>query len=333
MLAHAPTHRHLPSPHPTRALCGASIAWSNITTRPELATCPTCLGTPRRRRAFATAGALAFATVLSSCALATRAQIETVDRPTTRPSADVVAFCGPNPAAPHWRTQLATLASIGVTAVHGPCLTPPADYAVLEPGARYASQADYLALAEEARRIGLGVIVHDPVFWTDPDEARAVWGQFIDDGTVVAVDLGDEPSFDDMPELNRRAGIVRRSGAEPQVVFIGGRYQNIIAQHRALPTACPTSDDYEQNSAAMSDASALHLEAGCSGIAIDTTGRDLDGDGDRWSTSQLVRAQAAGFRITLFTGVRPDNYPTWDALVDDLGQLTDAGRAVKAALR
>ena len=217
--------------------------------------------------------------------------------------------------------------------MHGPCRTPPPDYSVTAPGSRYASQAEYLTLAAEARILRIGVIVYDPLFWTDPAAAAAVWGEYIADGTLVAADLGDEPGWADMPELNRRAELVRTAGVEPQVIFLNGRLQNIVGQHRALPTACPTSDDYEQNSAAMADASALHLEAGCSGIAIDTTGRDLDGDGDRWSVAQIDRAQAAGFRITLFAGVRPDNFPTWDALVDDLGRITPAGLAVKGALQ
>jgi hypothetical protein len=37
--------RHLASVHPSRALCGASIRWANITTRPELADCPVCIET------------------------------------------------------------------------------------------------------------------------------------------------------------------------------------------------------------------------------------------------------------------------------------------------
>lgn len=36
------TRRHLPGDHPTRTLCGGSIAWCNVTTDPKLATCPTC---------------------------------------------------------------------------------------------------------------------------------------------------------------------------------------------------------------------------------------------------------------------------------------------------
>lgn len=271
---------------------------------------------------------------LAGCSVAVRQALTTETAAAARqPSAEVVSFCGPDPAAPNWRRQLSSLATIGVTAVHGPCRTPPATYTVLEPGARYASQVDYLTLAAEARILRIGVVVYDPTFWTDPATASAVWGGYIADGTVVAVDLGDEPGWADMAELARRAALVRTVGVEPQVIFLNGRLQNIVGQHRALPTACPTSDDYEQNSSAMADASALRLEAGCSGIAIDTTGRDLDGDGDRWSLAQIDRAQAAGHRITLFTGVRPDNFPTWDALVDDLGRITPAGLAVKGALQ
>jgi hypothetical protein len=284
----------------------------------------------------------ATALALSSCSLAARAQIEQtttatppapITAPARVPSADVVAFCGPSTSNPHWRTQLATLAEIGVTAVHGHCYTPPATYTVLDPGHRYPSQAEYLELAAEAQRIGLGVIVYDPTFWTDPTSARAVWAPFIADGTLLAVDLGDEPGWTDMPELRRRSDIVRQAGVEPQVIFLNGRLQNIVEQHRALPTVCPTSDDYEQNAAAMSDAYTLRLEAGCAGIAIDTTGRDLDHNGDRWSTDQINRAQSAGFRITLFTGVRPANFPTWDALVTDTGTITPAGAAVREALQ
>jgi hypothetical protein len=271
---------------------------------------------------------------LTGCSIAARQALTTETAvPARQPSADVVSFCGVDPAAPHWRRQLATLASIGVTAVHGPCRTPPADYSVLSPGSRYATQAEYLTLAAEARLLRIGVIVYDPTFWTDPVTVATVWGEYIADGTLVAVDLGDEPGWSDMPELNRRAALVRTAGVEPQVIFLNGRLQNVIEQHRALPTACPTSDDYEHNGDALNDAAMLRHEAGCAGIAIDTTGRDLDGDGDRWSVGQIDRAQAAGFRLTIFAGVRPDNFPTWDALVDDLGRITPAGLAVKEALR
>lgn len=277
---------------------------------------------------------LSAALLTTGCSQYVRQALTTEPSPTVRqPSADVVSFCGPDPTAPHWRRQLATLADIGVTAVHGPCRTPPADYSVLAPGHRYASQAEYLTLAAEARLLGVGVIVFDPTFWTDPTAAAAVWGGYIADGTVVAADLGDEPGWADMAELNRRAQLVRTAGVEPQVIFFNGRLQNVIEQHRALPTVCPTSDDYEHNGDALNDAAMLQFEAGCAGIAVDTTGRDLDGDGDRWSVAQIDRAQASGYRITLFTGVRPDNFPTWDALVDNLGRPTAAGLIVKEALK
>lgn len=278
---------------------------------------------------------LAAALLTTGCSQYARQALHTETAPTNprTPSADVVAFCGPDTTTPNWRRQLATLADIGVTAVHGPCRTPPDGYTVLEPGHRYATQAEYLTLATEANLLGLGVIVYDPTFWTDPAGAATVWADHIASGTLVAVDLGDEPGWADMPELNRRAALVRTTGAVPQVIFLNGRLQNVIEQHRTLPTACPTSDDYEHNGDALNDAAMLRFEAGCAGIAIDTTGRDLDGDGDRWSLGQIDRAQAAGYRITLFTGVHPDNFPTWDALVDDLGRLTPAGVAVKEALR
>ena len=38
-----PTHRHLAGARPTRNLCGSSIAWVNVTTKPGLATCPQCI--------------------------------------------------------------------------------------------------------------------------------------------------------------------------------------------------------------------------------------------------------------------------------------------------
>lgn len=252
--------------------------------------------------------------------------------PPPRPSADVVAFCGPSTTHLHWEAQLDTLVDIGVTAVHGYCYTPPPDYTVLNPGARYPSQAEYITLAAAARTRGVGVVVYDPTFWTDPAAASEVWGGYIADGTIVAVDLGDEPGWADMPELDRRADIVRTTGVEPQTIFLNGRLQPVTDQHRALPTVCPTSDDYEHNANALADAHDLRLAAGCAGIAIDTTGRDLDGDGDRWSIGQLDRALDAGFRITLFTGVRPENFPTWHALVDDFGRITPAGAAVREAL-
>lgn len=277
--------------------------------------------------------ALLVVPLLSSCALAARTMTpDHASHITPRPTTEAVAFCGPSVMNPAWKRQLAALADIGVTAVHGPCYTPPPTYEVVHPGTRYATRIEYLALATEAQRLGLGVVVYDPMFWEDPARAAVVWAPFIADGTLVAVDLGDEPSWEDMPILAERAERVRSAGVEPQVVFIGGRYQNIVEQHRALPTACPISDDYEQPWASMADTSALWLEAGCAGIAVDVTGRDLDGNGDVWSLDLIARARAAGFRLTLFTGIAPENYPEWDALVDDAGRLTPAGLAVKGAL-
>lgn len=252
---------------------------------------------------------------------------------TRRPDATVAAFCGPTTSHPAWRVQMATLADIGVTAVHGYCYTPPAGYTVLDPGSRYASQAEYLELAGEASRLGLGVIAYDPQFWTDPTAAAAVWAPFIADGTLVGVDLGDEPGWSDMAELNRRAAIVRTAGVEPQLIFVGGHVQPVADQHAAVPTICPTSDDYESNTRALDDLRILLAVAGCAGIAIDTTGRDMDRNGDRWSTDQIAAAQQLGARITLFTGVQPENFPTWDALVDANGHITPAGAAVKEALQ
>ena len=276
--------------------------------------------------------------LLTSCALQTRAVLERPGTPTPAPvvrtpSLDVVAFCGPSTSNPNWRTQLGALADIGITAFHGYCATPPADYSVLNPGARYASQAEQLLLAGEAQRLGLGIVAYDSTFWTDPPAALAAWAPFLADGTLAGVDLGDVPGWSDMPELARRADIVRaHTDLEPQVIFLNGRLQPVVDQHNALPTACPSSNDYEQNAPAMMDAHNLRHAAGCAGIAIDTTGRDLDGDGDRWSTAQLQRALDAGLRITLFTGTRPENFPTWDPLVDELGHITAAGRAVQEVL-
>ena len=278
---------------------------------------------------------VACAALLTGCAI-TRPTIETANTaPTRHPSADLTAFCGPDPQTPHWREQLYTLATIGITAVHGPCRLPPADYQILHPGDRYATQADQLTLAAEAQRIRIGIIPYDPQFWTDPQAALTTWAPYIADGTLVAVDLGDEPGWTDMPELRRRADIVRSIGLQPQTIFVGTGAQvmgSVLDQYAALPTDCPISDDYANNASAMADAYALRLVAGCAGIAIDTTGRDLDGDGDRWSVSQIERARAAGFRITLFTGVAAGGWPDWDTLVDAQGRLTAAGRAVKGVL-
>jgi hypothetical protein len=276
--------------------------------------------------------------LLASCSLQTRAALERPGSPTATvvvraPSLDVVAFCGPSTSNPHWRQQLAALADIGVTAVHGYCYTPPADYTVTAPGARYASQAKQLLLAGEAQRLGIGVVAYDPTFWTDPAAALAAWAPFLADGTLAGIDLGDEPGWADMAELRRRSDIVRQhTPLEPQVIFLNGRVQNIAEQHHALPTVCPTSNDYERNQAALDDTAELRTLAGCAGIAIDTTGRDLDGDGDRWSLNQLATAIDAGYRVTLFTGTRPENFPTWDPLVDDRGRITPAGRAVQEVL-
>lgn len=276
---------------------------------------------------------VAAAIALTGCSLAARTMApDHASHVTPHPTAAVTVFCGPSVTNTAWKRQLAALADIGVTAVHGPCYTPPADYSVVHPGSRYATQAEYLALATEAQRLGLGVIVYDPMFWEDPERAAAAWAPFIADGTLVAVDLGDEPSWTDMPILAERAERVRSAGVEPQVIFLNGRIMSVVDQYRALPTACPISDDYEQPWASMTDTSSLWLEAGCAGIAVDTTGRDLAGNGDGWSLDLIARARAAGFRLTLFTGVAPENYPEWDALVDDAGRLTPAGLAVKGAL-
>jgi hypothetical protein len=281
------------------------------------------------------AAALAATVMLGGCSLQRQAITDRLDTPAPAtgpgPSAAVTAFCGPSPSDPYWLAQLDTLIDIGVTAVHGPCYDP-VGYTVLHTGSRYASQAEYLQLAAAAQARNVGVIVYDPTFWTDPATAAIVWAEYIADGTLVAVDLGDEPGWSDMPELARRAEIVRTAGVEPQIIFLPGRLQNVVDQHRALPTVCPASNDYEQNAPALMDAHNLRHAAGCAGIAIDTTGRDLDADGDRWSIGQLDRALDAGFRITLFTGVRPENFPTWDALVDDHGRITPAGAAVREAL-
>ena len=279
--------------------------------------------------------ALTAAVALSGCSLAVRQAVapETATQgPVRTPSAQVMAFCGPSTANPHWRTQLATLADIGVTAVHGYCYTPPENYTVLEPGARYASQGEYLTLADEARRLGIGVIAYDPMFWTDPEAARLTWGEYISDGTLVAVDLGDEPWWPDMAELRRRADLVRTTGATPHVILFGGSVASVLDQHAAIPMPCPNTNDYTNPAGSMLDTWSLHAVAGCAAITLDTTGRDMDGDGDWWSVGDIRRARANGFRLTLFTGVQPENFPTWDALVDDYGRMTDAGRAVREAL-
>jgi hypothetical protein len=286
--------------------------------------------------------ALAFAALLSTtgCAAVQQKAIQATGTPPTpaavttpapRPTADVAAFCGPSTSHQSWRTQLATLADIGVTAVHGYCYTP-VGYTVLDTGTRYPTQAEYLELAAGARAVGLGVIVYDPTFWTDPDAAAETWADFITDGTLVAVDLGDEPDTGDLAELNRRAQLVRTAGVEPQVIFFPGYFRPLAESYQALPTACPISNDYTSNVTALADARLLRSLAGCSGITVDTTGRDMDADGDIWSTALIRASVAERFRITLFTGVQPENFPEWDALVDDHGQITPTGRAVRASL-
>lgn len=52
--------------------------------------------------------------------------------PARRPSADVTVWCGPDTRNPAWQQQMVALAEIGATAVHGPCLTPPVGYTVLD---------------------------------------------------------------------------------------------------------------------------------------------------------------------------------------------------------
>jgi hypothetical protein len=291
------------------------------------------------------AASLAATILLSGCTLAARQHLpETHQTPAEAPESgatpemaptptlDVVAFCGPLAGSPAADAQMVALATIGVTSVHGYCHTPPDDYTVNQPGSRYGTQAEYLALAELAQRHRMGIIAYDPTFWTDPQRAVDVWAEYIADGTLQAVDLGDEPHTNDLAEMGRRAAIVRTTGVEPQTIFVGSAIQPLYEATQAVPTVCPTSDDYERNSQAMTDAFTLRAFAGCSGIAIDTTGRDLDGNGNLWSTDQITKARGAGFRITLFTGVQPENTPTWDALVDDAGNITPAGWAVREAL-
>ena len=127
-------------------------------------------------RSTALLATLAAALLSAGCSQYARQALHTETAPADprTPSADVVAFCGPDTTTPNWRRQLATLADIGVTAVHGRCATPPSTYTVLEPGDRYATQAEYLTLAAEARLLGIGVIVYDPTFWTDPATAATV---------------------------------------------------------------------------------------------------------------------------------------------------------------
>jgi hypothetical protein len=59
----------------------------------------------------------------------------------------------------------------------------------------------------------------------------------------------------------------------------------------------------------------------------------MDGDGDRYNTGLMADAFAAGYQVTLFGGLAPDNFPTWSALVDGTGRLTTAGRLVRNALK
>ena len=279
---------------------------------------------------------LAAAVVVSGCALHPL-PITSAPRPVPA-DPDVWVFCGPDPQQPGWEAQLAALAVLGVDAVHGPCRTPGDGYTVLHTATRYAPPSDYLTLAAEASALGLGVVAYDPRLWgTDLERAAATveWAPFVADGTLVAVDLGDEPVYADMVELDRRAGLVRSSvGVEPTTIFVGDGLwgQSLAGSHARLPLACPGTDRYGENADAIDDALTLRGLAGCARIVIDTTGRDLDADGDVWSVGQIARALDHDLPITLFAGVQPANYPAWAALVDDDGALTEAGRAIEGAL-
>lgn len=256
------------------------------------------------------------------------------------PSAEVTVWCGPDPRNPAWHEQMAALAEIGATAVHGPCRTPPAEYTMLEPGARYASPPEQLALAAEASRHGLGFIPYDPRLWSADNSSRAVavaeWWSLVNAGTVVAIDLGDEPVTTELAALAARSRVVRAElvNVPTFVTFLadGVFGQSLTDSWRALPVDCPATDRYGDAAGALADALALQALAGCGHIAVDTTGRDLDGDGDGLSLELIRQARAHGLRVLLFTGITPENYPTWTALVTTDGTITAAGRAVQNVL-
>lgn len=211
---------------------------------------------------------------------------------------------------------------------------------MLEPGARYAPPAEQLSLAAEASRYGLGFIPYDPRLWSPDNTVRAVavadWWSLVNAGTVVAVDLGDEPLTVELPTLADRSRVVRAElvNVPTFVTFLGdGLFgQSLTESWRALPVDCPATDRYGDLPGALADALALQALAGCGHIAIDTTGRDLDGDGDGLQLELIRQARAHGLRVLLFTGCAPENYPEWQALVAADGSLTPAGRAVQAVL-
>lgn len=275
--------------------------------------------------------------VLAGCGASPQACAPLPSAAPSRASLAVTVFCGPDPASPFVGEQVQALVAIGATATYGPCRTPAPGYLVNDPGQRYASPAEYLVLAAHARNAGLGVVAYDARFWGD-EQARAAaladWGPYIQSGTLAAIDLGDEPNYVDMPEMNRRAQLARLSGVEPTTIFVGDGIvgQVLTESHRQVPLACPGTDRYENLKLAWAEARKLEKLAGCSVLAVDVTGRDLDGDGDGLSLKQITKAVVYGQRILLFGGLSIPSQPSWTVLVGPDGQITPQGHTVQAVL-
>lgn len=277
--------------------------------------------------------------LLAGCGAAPQSCAPSSSQGHTGASQDLLAvtvFCGPDPADPTAPIQLQALVQMGATATYGPCRTPLPSYTVNEPGPRYASPAEYLTLAALAREAGIGLVAYDARFWGDAAARSAAardWAPFIASGTLVALDLGDEPNYVDMGEMNRRAVLARQSGVEPTTVFVGNGIvgQTLAESNRRVPLDCPGTDRYEDIELAVAEARELARLAGCSVIAIDVTGRDLDGDGDGLNLDLIHRMRAEGQRILLFGGSEIPVFPDWADLVDSHG-LTSEGRKVMGTL-
>lgn len=147
------------------------------------------------------------------------------------PTAQVWAFCGVNPSDPLAQRKAYSLANdAGITATFGPCLRPPVDYTAANPGQRYASPEQYLALTIINAKAGMKTVVYDARIWSDDPSVRQVaidfWLPHV--AWVAAWDMGDEfdPSTPDWDTLVYRWNLVREkispvTGVQPFTNHLG----------------------------------------------------------------------------------------------------------------
>lgn len=257
-------------------------------------------------------------------------------RPAPFHPAEVWAWCGPDPADPGAYTALLTLRAIGVTSVHGPCRRPGTGYTATDPGARYASPAEYRALVLLAAQAGLTVIVYDPRVWGTPDDQQAAladWGPSMP--YVRGWDMGDEidpASPADWGTLTARWATVRNglTGRPPLTNHLPWALDNAL---RDLPGDVLSFDSYDPGStvriAATYRGRAPHLACYVNTLTFGPFTPTPDA-----VARELRDVVTAGCDIVgIFTGMPPDAPGlTGRSLVDVDGSATPIGRAVATAL-